>query len=259
MQFLQHAQQLDLHRGAGGADFVEENRAVVGQHEFAGLIADRAGERASHVAEQFAFQQRFRQRAAGHFHKRLIAPGAVAVDGAGDHRFAGAAFAGNQHGGFGVGHRFDHVENAPHAVIVPHDVFDAKPQVELRFQVFVFFEHFALIECAADGDFQFFVDQRLGEQIERAGPNGFDRRFDGAVAGNQNQRRGGIFLAGIGQQFETIAVGQSDVDQQQVELFAIQRRRGGSVIGGDVDFITLFPKPIGHRRQNLAIVVNQQK
>ena len=135
------------------------------------------------------------------------------MNGSGHHRFAGAAFAGNQHGGLGVGHGFDHVEHALHAVIVPHDVFDAESQIELRFQVFVFFEHFALIQCAADGDFQFFVDQRLGEQIERPGPNRFDRRFDRAVAGDQNHRRGGVFLAGVRQHFKAIVVGQSDIDQ----------------------------------------------
>ena len=195
-QFLQHAQQLHLHGRAGGADFVQENRAAVGQLELADLVAGGAGERTGHVAEQFAFQQCFRQRPAGHFDKRLVAPGAVAMNRPGDQRLAGAAFAGDQHGGLGVGHAFDHVEHAPHPVIVADDVLDAEPQIELRLQILVLFQHFALIQRPANGDFQLFVDQRLGEQIERPGPNGLDRGFHRAVAGEQNHRRGRIAVAG---------------------------------------------------------------
>ena len=61
---LQHAQQLDLQLGRGGVDFVEKDRAGVGGLEPAGAIGDGPGERTADVAEQFAFQQAFAQRAA---------------------------------------------------------------------------------------------------------------------------------------------------------------------------------------------------
>ena len=69
-QVLQHAEQLDLHGGAGRGDLVEEDRAAVGLHELAHLVAGGAGERPGHVAEQLAFQQRFRQCAAGDLDER---------------------------------------------------------------------------------------------------------------------------------------------------------------------------------------------
>ena len=75
------------------------------------LSCGGAGERAGDVAEQLAFQQRFRQGAAGDFDERLVAAAAAAMDRAGDQRFAGAAFAGDQHGGPGVGDAVDHVEH----------------------------------------------------------------------------------------------------------------------------------------------------
>ena len=87
-------------------------------------------------------------------------------------------------------------KTSQHAVIVADDVFHAEPQIELGLEVLVFFEHFALIQCPLDGHFQFFVDQRLGEEIERAGANRFDRRFDRAVAGDQDHRRGGVAARG---------------------------------------------------------------
>ena len=56
---LQKPQQLGLQRLAHVGDFIEKNRAAVGFLDAAGLLFQRAGERALFVAEQFAFQQRF--------------------------------------------------------------------------------------------------------------------------------------------------------------------------------------------------------
>ncbi len=54
---LQHAQQLDLHRQAHVADFIEEQRAAFGQLEPALARGHRTGERALLVTEQFALEQ----------------------------------------------------------------------------------------------------------------------------------------------------------------------------------------------------------
>ena len=69
---FQHAQQFGLHRLGQLADFVEEQRAAVGDFEQADAVLVGAGEAAFAMAEQFAFDQTFRQRAAvdgdeGHF------------------------------------------------------------------------------------------------------------------------------------------------------------------------------------------------
>ena len=85
----------------------------------------------------------------------------------GNERLAGAAFAGDQHRGLGVGHGVDHVENAAHAVVVADDIFHAEAQVELGIEILVFFDHGLLVEGPFDGHFQLVVDQRLGEEIER--------------------------------------------------------------------------------------------
>ena len=64
LAFLQRAQQLGLDRRRHLADLVEEDRAVAGHLEEAGLVADRTGERAPHVAEQLGLEQRLRERRA---------------------------------------------------------------------------------------------------------------------------------------------------------------------------------------------------
>jgi hypothetical protein len=62
--FLQHAQQLDLHRQRQVADLVEEQGAAVGRLEPAGLGLLGAGEGAPLIAEQLALDQGFGKRAA---------------------------------------------------------------------------------------------------------------------------------------------------------------------------------------------------
>ncbi len=107
-------------------------------------------------------------RAAGDLDKRLVAPAAAAMNGAGDQRFARAAFAADQHGGPRVGHAVDHVEHSQHAVVMADDVLHAETQVELGLQCLVFFQHLVLVQRPLNGHQQFFVDQRLGEKVERA-------------------------------------------------------------------------------------------
>jgi hypothetical protein len=81
---LEHAQHLDLERGRHVADLVEEERAVVGDLEQAGLVGDRAGERAAPVAEQLGVEQVVVERRAVRDDELAIAPRRGLVDRAGD-------------------------------------------------------------------------------------------------------------------------------------------------------------------------------
>ncbi len=67
---FERAQQLGLHRQGQLADFVEEQRAALCGLEHSRLRLDRAGERAAHVAEQLALEQRVHDRRAVDRHKR---------------------------------------------------------------------------------------------------------------------------------------------------------------------------------------------
>src|SRR5690606_29216848 len=72
--FLEHAQQLDLHRRAGGVDFVEEQRPSLGRGKPAGLVTGGAGESAFYVPEKLTFEQLLGQGAARDLDERPIAP-----------------------------------------------------------------------------------------------------------------------------------------------------------------------------------------
>src|SRR5262249_47187744 len=67
---LEDVEELGLERGRHLADLVEEDRAAVGLDEKARARARRAGERALHVAEELALEERLRQRRAVHGHER---------------------------------------------------------------------------------------------------------------------------------------------------------------------------------------------
>ena len=138
LQFLQHAEQFHLHRRAGGADFVEEDRAAIGLQELAHLFAGRAGEGAGDVAEQLAFEQCFRKGAARHFDERPLGAAAAAMNRPGDHALASTAFAGDEHGGPRIGDAADHLEHFQHPRVAADDVVHAVVAIELGAEVVVF-------------------------------------------------------------------------------------------------------------------------
>ncbi len=106
--FLQHAQQLHLHRQAHVANFVQQQGAAFGHFEAALARGQCAGEGTLLVTEQLAFQQVGRNGAAVDRHERAITARRTLVDGARHHFLAGAGFAQHQHGGVERGHLFDH-------------------------------------------------------------------------------------------------------------------------------------------------------
>ena len=137
---------------AGLAVLISSRKIVplVGELELAQFFADGPGECTGRMAEQFALQQRFRERSAGDFDERFIAAAAAAMDRSGDQRLAGAAFAGDKHRSFRVGHGIDHMSKIFNMrVVVPDDIFHAEAEIELGLQSFVFFDDLLLVERPA--------------------------------------------------------------------------------------------------------------
>ena len=111
--FLQHAQQLDLHGQAHVADFVEEQRAALGQLEAPLAGGNGAGECALLVAEQFALEQVGGNGAAVDSDEGPVAARTGVVDGAGDDFLAGTGFAQHQHAGFVGGYLVNQCKYGP--------------------------------------------------------------------------------------------------------------------------------------------------
>ena len=160
---FQHAQQFGLRADRHLADFVEQQRAALGQFEAAGAALQRAGERAFFVAEDFAFDQRLRNRGAVDGDERLRLARAERVNGARDQFLAGAALAGDQDGG-GAGR--DHLDQAK-------DFLHALGGADQRAQ------NADVAQLAAAGfQFAFGAAQARGVLQDIAQPGGIDRLLD---------------------------------------------------------------------------------
>jgi hypothetical protein len=121
------------------------------------------------------------------------------------------------------------------------------------------FQHLALVECPLDGQVQFFVDERLGEKVEGPEADGLDGRLDRAVAGDHDDGGGGLFLAAIGQHVEAVVGAEADVHQHQVVGLPVDGRVGLDQGGRGVGVVALLAQPIGHRGEDLPIVIHQKK
>ena len=111
---LEEPQQQSLHPQRHLADFVEKDRAGVGDLELAGLVAIGAGEAALHVAEQLRFEERLREPGAVHGHEGSAGAAAAGVERARDQLFADPALARDQDLGVGMRDAFDLLNEFDH-------------------------------------------------------------------------------------------------------------------------------------------------
>ena len=93
--FLDDAEELGLGFRADRGDFVEENRALIGDFEEAFFGSDRAGECAFHVAEELRFEQVHGDGAGVDGDEGFVGARGGGVNGFRDDFFSGAAFAGD--------------------------------------------------------------------------------------------------------------------------------------------------------------------
>lgn len=135
------------------------------------------GEGPAFVAEQFAFQERFRQGRIVDGNKRRVEAFAVPVQGSGDQFLAGAALPRDEDGNVGLRHADDLGKQGFHGRAVADEVVEPPGAGGFPFQAL----HFPLDGAMGDGP----VESRLqevhvdgfGHEIIRPGPD----RCDGAV------------------------------------------------------------------------------
>ena len=111
---FQHAQDFRLRHGIHVADFVQKDRAAVGLLESPLFLLHRAGKSAALVAEEFRFDQRFRQRRAIHGHVSFAGARRTRVNFLSQQILARSALAQNQHRGIRGRHAVGHFKSAAH-------------------------------------------------------------------------------------------------------------------------------------------------
>ena len=95
-------------------DFVEEERAVIGEFDIAGLGGVGVGEGAFFVAEEFAFKERAGNRGAVDFDAGAGGEAGARVNVLGEEAFAGAVFALDEDGEVGGKDLGDHLPDGLH-------------------------------------------------------------------------------------------------------------------------------------------------
>ena len=224
LPLLEDAQQIGLGLQADIGDLVQENRAAHRGFELALLAVLRAGEGALLVAEQLAFDQGLRQRAAVDHHERVVAPRAQAVDGAGHQFLSGAAFALDQHGGIDSGHRFDLLAHVAHRVAHADQLAERVVFGQLLPQQPVLPFQPVLLQRVARHHRKVVRVERLGDVIEGAVLEGAHGRFHRSVPGHHDHAGVELLGANLLQQLDAIHTRHADVGDHQVEFAPGQLR-----------------------------------
>jgi hypothetical protein len=228
---LHGAKQLGLKPHVDLGNLVEQERAAVGFLELADTPRHGAGEGALLVAEQFGFEERFRNGRAIDADQRLPGAGRMGVQIARENLLAGAGFARDQHGGITGCDLLRQLDDARHGIVA---VDQLTPVVGDRG------EH--------RGD-QFCVGRQWNVFLG-AGMDGGDRgaRIGGGTAGDD--RRMDVLGLKPG---DKIADVERDVDHQQVGAAAgAQHRQRLGDVGGVGDHRALVHCDLG-RDGELAV------
>ena len=231
---LQDAQDLGLGIHAHGGDFVEEERAAVGDFEEAFLGGDGRSEGALDVAEERGLEQLGGHGAGVDGHEGLVAARRVGVDGLGDELFAGAALALNEDGGAAGRDLGDKVEDLEHDLAFAHDVGEVVALLEGALELKVLFLGAVAGDGGADVGEELFVVPGLLDEVFRAGADGFDDVVDGAVGGDHDDGQLGLALLDLGQQLEAALAGQGEVEQDEVEVLLLEHAQAFFAVGGHV-------------------------
>ena len=259
LALLQHAQQLHLQRRAHRADFVEEQRALVRLLEASLPVADGAGERAAHVAEQLGLEQRLGNRAAVQRDEPMHAPRAVVVNRARHDFLAGAGLAGDQNRAVGRRDGLEQLEEPRHRPALADDAFEPVALFELRAQIRVLRLQPPLLERRVEHVQQFVDLKRLADEIRRAALDGFDRILHRSVAGDDDGDDVGVAGDGGFDDRGAVDAGQPQVRDDDVEGEFGEPRDRGLARFGLLDLIAAVGQLLGDGLPQRRLVFDQQQ
>ena len=197
-------QQLGLGGDRHLADFIQQQRAALGQLEAAGAALQSAGERAFLVAKNFAFHQRVRNRGAVDGNERLGGARAEFVNGSRQQFLAGAAFTGNQNRGGAGSHQLGQPEDLLHGFGRAHQRTQRALVPELPLGHLQFAPDFALPRRILQDGAQPRRIHRLFNEIVGAKLHRRDRRIDAPLRRQQDYRNLARLERDLLQQFHAV-------------------------------------------------------
>ena len=256
---LDDAQELGLHGERELANFVQEQRTAVRLFEEPGLGLGRARERATYMAKELAFEQRFDHCRTVHHHEGTRASGSELVKSPRHQFLACAGFARHQRCPNVRRQTPDHVEQfLHHGTSADHPV-----KLELLRQLRVSpQERLPPLDALAHRDQQLAEAvevERLGQVVERAKLDGLDGGVDAGVTGHETDLACGQSRPNLPQHIQTIDVRHLEVDERDVRLDIQQgrQRRARARVRQDGERQRLR-EPLD-QRDDARIVVDDQK
>ena len=259
LALLQHAQQLDLHLERHLADLVEEDRAGAGLDEQAGARPLGVGERAAHVAEQLALEQRRRHRGAVDGDERLIAARRQVVKRARDELLAGAALAGDRARSRRCRRRGGPSRSVSRiAGLVPAMPSIGDVAIGGRAQPLDLAAQRQVLDRAADRDRERVDLHRLGDEVVRAGADRGDRGVEPTLAGEHDRQQIGMALAQLLAQLDARHAGHLDVGHDDIRRHraqVLERRLAG---GHGIDVEAALAQAVAQQHRGVVVVVDDQ-
>ena len=166
--FLEHAEELHLHRQGNVAHFVEEQRAPVGLFEATSALSHGPGERTFFVPEQLAFEERFGQGRAVDRHELAGASARGSLmQGSRDLLLARAGLAEDQHGRRRIGDVADQFEHLVHHGTFRQDIPKRPPIAQLFAEIKNFILKFPLLEGTLNEQGKMLRIGRLDQKVVR--------------------------------------------------------------------------------------------
>ena len=206
LAILEHAQNLALGVEAHGADFVQEQRAPVGDLEQPFFGGNSACERTLDVPEQIRFEQVCRHGTGVDRHEGSVASRRMQMDRLGDQFFARSALALQQNGRAAGRDLGDEVEYFQHGLALAYDVFEVVALLKSALELNVlFFGSLAGDRRAHVGE-QLFVVPWFLDEVGGAALHGPHRVLDRAVGGDHNHRLERIKQVDLGQHVHAVFV-----------------------------------------------------
>ena len=259
LPFLQCAQQLHLQARAHRTHFVKEQRALVGLLESALTRPDGSGKRASHVAEEFGFEQRFGNRTAVDRDESMPSPWTVDVDGPRHHFLAGARLSFHENGAARGCHRFEQLIKRPHGAALSEDTFEAVPLLELRSEVGVLLFQAALFAGLVQHVHQFVELKRFGDEVGGAALDGVHGIPDRAVTRDDDTNDPGIARDRFVDHLAAVDARHAKIRDDDIERELLEEFEGSFPVLGLRHLEAMLLQSLRHQRPERLFVVDEEK
>jgi len=222
-------------------------------------IADGAGKRAAHVAEELGLEQRLGNGAAVERHEAVYAARTVVMNRPRDNLFAGPCLAGDEDGAARRCDGLEQLEEARHRAALAHHAFEAIPLFELRAQIRVLGPQPSLLDRRIEHVQQFVDLKRLVDEVPRAALDGLHRVLHRAVAGHHDRNDVGIAADGGVDNRGSVDAGQAQVRDDDVEGKVRKTNDRGLARLGLLDLITPVGKLFGDGLSKGGLIVDEQQ